>query len=215
MRSFVPFAIALALVSWVTIALGEYDRVLLEAGAASFRVPADYLLLDYREGGVDEPIPVKWFGIKFWLNDRAPVAKDEKRPNDVAIELVGIEAKPAHREDKRFLPANQIWATVSAPLLFDYTKTEEFGLEKHEYCGLDAIGSECPTTYISKFGTSPQLYARGRSERMPSRDRPFNLHVYYPEDRIVYWITLPESVLPRWKAATDGAIELLRSWRVP
>jgi hypothetical protein len=208
-------ALAVAISLCWTMAFGQDDRMLLQAGAASFRVPVKYPFVDYREGGVDEPIPVRWFGFNFWLSDRAPVGKDEKRQADVMVHVFGIEAKPPLANDKRFLPANRIWATITAPLLYDYTKVEEFGLEKHEYCGLDARQSECPTVYISQAGTSPQVYTHSPYERMPTRDRLWTFQVYYPEDRIVYWLTLPESALPRWKAAADGAIELIRSWRVP
>jgi hypothetical protein len=213
----------LATLSWAAQAFGQDDRVLLQAGAASFRVPEKYLLLDYREGGVEEPILANWFGFSFWLNDRAPGPKErsQTREGDVGVRVVGVEAKVARPEDKRLLPAHRIWELVSHPLLYDYTRTEEFGLQKHKYCVVSSIASEdgCAATYTSRPGTSPQLYARGiggpEDRVLPHLGAsPWQIQVFYPEDRIVFWLTLPGSALARWKAATDGAIGLLRSWRV-
>lgn len=195
------------------------DRVLLEAGGAIFRVPVRYLIADYRDGGVVEPIWVRYFGFRFWLSDRKPVeAKDPERSKgtgDVVITITGAEVRPADPDDKRLMPHHRAWIVASHPLLHDYTKREEFGLEKHEYCGLDARDVECPTTYMSKPGASPQVFTRSYRERSPVVDPPWEFQVFYPEDHLYFWFRVPESALSRWKEAADAAAALMRSWRVP
>jgi hypothetical protein len=196
------------------------DRVLLEAGGATFRVPVRYLVADYRDGGVVEPIWVRYFGFSFWLSDRKPAEAKEpgrpsKGPQDIVITVTGAEVRLADPDDKRLMPHHRARIVVSHPLLHDYTKREEFGLEKHEYCGLDARDVECPTTYMSKPGASPQVFTRSHQERSPAPDPPWEVQVFYPEDRLYFWFWIPESALSRWKEAADAAATLMRSWRVP
>ncbi len=194
------------------------DRVRLDAGAGWFAVPSRYLMLDYRSGGAVEPIMARWFGFRFWLGDRQPAREKEKRPNDLAIEVVGVEVRPVDPEEQRLLPAQRAWIIASHPLLYDYSKTEEFGLEKHEYCGLDATG-ECPAVYISRPGNSPQVFTRSQAQdryyATLRREATYTIQFFYPEDRIVFWLTLAEADLSRWKTVADETVGLIRSWRLP
>jgi hypothetical protein len=197
----------------------DADRVRLDAGAGSFAVPSRYLLLDYRRGGAVEPILARWFGFRFWLGDRKPAGEKEKRPDDLAIEVVGVEVRPVDPDEKRLLPAHRAWIIASHPLLYDYGKSEEFELEKHEYCGLDAATGECPAAYISKPGSSPQVFTRSEAQdryyASLKHDPTYMIQFFYPEDRIVFWLTLPEAALPRWKTVADETVGLIRSWRLP
>ena len=196
------------------------DRVLLEAGGAAFRVPVRYLLADYRDGGVVEPIWVRDFGFRFWLTDSKPVdvtglGQPSKRPGDFVVTITGAEVRLADPDDKRLLPHHRARIVASHPLLHDYTKQEEFGLEKHEYCGPDARDVECPTTYMSRPGASPQVFARSQRGRSPASDPPWEVQVFCPEDRLYFWFRIPELAVSRWKDAADAAASLMRSWRVP
>lgn len=192
------------------------DPMVLEAGAATFRVPLRYLLADYRDGGVIEPIWVRWFGFSFRLSDRLPSPRNAALGSgEIAVRVTGAQVLPDDPDIKQYLPAHRARSMAANPLLVDYTKGEEFGLERHEYCGLDVPLTACPKTYLSKAGSSPQVFMRTPYERIQSQNPTWTIQVFYPEDRILFWMGLAQSNLPRWKDAADAAASLMRSWRIP